>query len=221
MADQTDPAAQKAPEANSTTPELTESELVSLAQAHAQEMARQYMSEAARIWERADSFPTWAPAAGGASIGVAITQLSVIRAALGAGGTRALLWTLAISVLAGLIAKYMGFSVGVGSAITDVSQKITTDFLLENKPLFARMTGSPPNLVVRYLAQMLVVYKREMRPAMPFVLRPSMDKAMKNVLTTTRRAESGQLRWFMWQLIAIHLQLLCLVVAVVISAFAA
>jgi hypothetical protein len=218
---QSDPAVENAPEASSTIPELTESELISFAQTHAQEIARQYMSEAARIWRRADSFSTWATAAGGASIGVAITQLSVIRAALGTGGTRALLWTLATSVLAGLIAKYMGFSVGVGTAMADVTHKITKDYLQENEQLFIRFKKGSPKLVIKYLAQMLVVYKKEMRPAIPFLLRPTINAALQSSLTRSKQAASGQHRWFIWQLIAIHLQILCLIVAVAISAFAA
>jgi len=212
----------RVPEINPTPTELTESELIKFAQAHAEEITHEYMREAARLWRRADSFSTWATAAGGASIGVAITQLPLIHAALGRSGTRALLWTLAISVLAGLISKYLGFSVGVTSGLNDVNQRIMNDFFTEKKQEFdsIRQVGST-KLIEKYFAPLMTRYLKEMRPAIPLPLRPLLNAAVKGRLISDKRNDAGQLRWFLWQLSAITIQMFSLIVAVVIAAFVA
>jgi hypothetical protein len=200
---------------------ISEADLAKFAHDHATEIAHQYMIEGARTWKRVDGFSTWATAAAGASLGVAISQLAVIRNNLGVGMARALLWTLALSVLTGLLAKYLGFSVGVSLAMTDVNRKITETFLADKGQEIEKIKLSP-KVIEKYIAPVLFLYKKKMRPAVPFILRPYADRVWSSSnLFSADGGKSGQLRWFFWQLLAVHLQLISLIVAVVIAAFAA
>jgi hypothetical protein len=162
-------------------------------------------------------------AAGGASIGVAITQLAVIREGLGIGGSRALFWVLAASVLAGLIEKYLGFSVGVAVALADVNEGIMREFSAENDKLLARIGKQlgPEHSVEEYLAPFLAAGIKEIRPAIPAPLRFLLGPVVRQGLMAPRERETGQLRWMLWLLLAIHLQFALLVAAVIIAAFAA
>jgi hypothetical protein len=198
----------------------TEADLEKYARNHATSIAHQYMVEGARIWKRADGFSTWATAAAGASLGVAISQLAVLRAALGIGMARALLWTLAMSVLAGLLAKYLSFSVSISLALADVSRKITDDFFAENGQDFEKIKLSP-KVIEKYLAPVLFMYKKKMRPAIPFLLRRYADGVWDKTIFGADEGKTGLLRWFLWQTIAVHLQIISLIAAVVIAAFAA
>ena len=84
-----------------------------------------------------------------------------------------------------------------------------------------RQVGST-KLIEKYLAPLLMKYLKEMRPAIPFPLRPFLNAgSLTERMGSDKRAETGQLRWFLWQLIAITIQMFSLIVAVVIAAFAA
>jgi hypothetical protein len=210
---------------NSKEPDLakdsadSEAELARFAGDHAIMIAHEYMVEGARTWKRADGFSTWVTAAAGASLGVAISQLALIRAALGMGMARALLWSLALSILAGLFAKYMGFSVGVSLALGDVNLKITEKFLAEKEHDLEKIRLSP-NVIKNYLAPVMFIYKKQMRPAIPYPLRRFADSIWNKSLFRANDSRAGLLRWFLWQLVAIHLQVAALIVAVLIAAFA-
>ena len=205
-----------------SAPELDDAELRELAHAHAATISRAYMRKATLLWQKLDRTSTWLTAAGGAAIGVAITQLAVIRERLGIGGSRALFWVLAASVLAGLIEKYLGFSVGVGAALADVNEGITREFLAENEKVLARIGKlGPKHAVEKYFAPFLAAGIKEMRPAIPAPLRFLLGAAVQQGLAGSRKPEHGQLRWLLWQMLAVHLQFALMVAAVTIAAFAA
>jgi hypothetical protein len=210
------------PVASSTATELTESQLTKYAETHAEEIASQWMREGARLWERADSFSTWATAAGGASIGVAITQLTLIRTAIGVGGTRALLWTLAVSVLAGLFSKYLAFSLALMSAMNDMNSKISAEFLRDRKTVLDDIYRvSSSKLIEKYIVPLVLAYLKEMRPAIPAPFRYLLSaEAAKKALGSGRQSEARYLRKFLWQLGAVAIQILFLMAAVVIAACA-
>jgi hypothetical protein len=136
--------------------------------------------------------------------------------------TWALLWPLAISVLARLISKYLGFSVGVTSGLNDVNQRIVNDFLTEKEREFdsIRQVGST-KLIEKHVAPLLMRNLKEMRPAIPLPLRPLLDAAVKGRLTSDKRTDVGQLRWFLWQLSAVTIQTFFAHCRCVIAAFAA
>jgi len=204
-------------------PELNDAQLRELAQAHAATLVRAYMRKATLLWQKLDRTSTWLTAAGGASIGVAITQLAVIRERLGLSGSRALLWVLAASVLAGLIEKYLGFSVGIGVALANANEAITRKFNADNAQVLVQIEKlGPPRTVEKYLAPFVVAGIKEMRPAVPAPLRFLFALAVRQGLAAPRKkTEQGQLRWLLWQLLAIHVQFALMVAAVIIAAFAA
>jgi hypothetical protein len=197
--------------------------LPSLAQSHANDLAKRYLERALRLWNRIDRFSTWLLGAAGASIALVMSQLSTIRGQLGVTMTRAFLWCMAISVLAGLAQKYMAFSVGLTAEFGKISSELADEFKAQYAESLKAMQGATiDTLAKKYLVPLMRAYIEVVKPAIPKPLQFLLHGAVSNSLAITNpnRAAQNGFRWLLWLILLVMAQLLTVAIAIIIAACA-
>jgi hypothetical protein len=103
-----------------------------------------------------------------------------------------------------------------------MNSKISADFLRDRKTVLDDIYRvSASKLIEKYIVPLVLAYLKEMRPAIPAPFRHLLSaEAAKKTLGSGRQSEARYLRKFLWQLGAVAIQILFLMVAVVIAACA-